>query len=334
MARINVAGAGIVGLWQAFTLLRQGHEVSVWDPGGLPSSNSASRLAGAMLAPFCEGEPGHELARDLGIQSLRLWQELYPGVVGTGTLVVAHGRDRAELLRFAQVTADFQHVDSNGIQELEPRLGGRFSEGLYYAGEAKVEPQAAISFLADAIHQLGGRFVQETFVKGTGHNGSLTVDCRGIAAWDTLRSLRGVRGERLVIECAGFSLRRSVRLLHPRIPFYIVPWDAHRFMIGATVIESSDQGPPTLRSVAELMAAAYSLAPELGEARILEIAAGVRPAFPDNAPKILIRGQTLFVNGLYRHGFLLAPILAKLTADYIKSGVMADGVAFEDHGEW
>jgi glycine oxidase len=50
--------------------------------------------------------------------------------------------------------------------------------------------------------------------------------------------------------------------------------------------------------------------------------AGVRPAFADNVPKIVVRGRTVHVNGLYRHGFLLAPILAQLLADYLESGAV------------
>ena len=125
-----------------------------------------------------------------------------------------------------------------------------------------------------------------------------------------------------------------MRLLHPRIPFYIVPWPGNLFMIGATIIESADGGPVTLRSAAELLSCAYALIPELGEARIVDMAAGVRPSFPDNTPKIIVRGRHLYVNGLYRHGFLVSPILAQLTADYIENGTMREGVVFEDHGEW
>jgi glycine oxidase len=114
----------------------------------------------------------------------------------------------------------------------------------------------------------------------------------------------------------------------------MVPWPGQRFMIGATVIESDDVGSPTLRSAAELLSAAYSLSPSLGEAKIVDIAAGVRPSFPDNTPKIIVRGRRIFVNGLYRHGFLVSPILAQAAADYIENGSMRTGVVFEDHGEW
>ena len=57
---------------------------------------------------------------------------------------------------------------------------------------------------------------------------------------------------------------------------------------------------------------AYALHPAFGEAEIVDMGAGVRPSFPDNVPKIVVRGRTIHVNGLYRHGFLLAPALAEL----------------------
>jgi glycine oxidase len=46
----------------------------------------------------------------------------------------------------------------------------------------------------------------------------------------------------------------------------------------------------------------------------------LRPAFPDNLPRILVEGDKIAVNGLYRHGFLLAPALAELTLNYVENG--------------
>ena len=85
-------------------------------------------------------------------------------------------------------------------------------------------------------------------------------------------------------------------------------------------IEPACGGRFAVRSALELLGSAYALHPALGEAEILEAGAGVRPAFPDNVPKIVVRGRTLYVNGLYRHGFLLAPVLAELLAAYVERG--------------
>jgi glycine oxidase len=99
-------------------------------------------------------------------------------------------------------------------------------------------------------------------------------------------------------------------------------------MLGATVIESDDAGPMTVRSALELLATAYALNPAFGEAEIVDAGAGVRPALPDNVPKILVRGNTIAVNGLYRHGFLLAPMLSELVADHL-DGTAIDNRVFE-----
>ena len=93
----------------------------------------------------------------------------------------------------------------------------------------------------------------------------------------------------IVVETTEIALSRPVRLLHPRWPLYIVPRDDNRFMIGATTIESEDRGV-SVRSALELLSAAYAVHPAFGEARIVEIGAGLRPAFPDNLPRDRRRG--------------------------------------------
>ena len=331
MVKIDVLGDGIVGLWQAFMLRRQGHDVTLWDRAGIPGGVRASQLAGAMLAPYCEGEPGHELALKLGLEALPLWREHYPETAARGTLVVAAARDRADLERFASLTQGHRRLTAAQLSELEPALQGRFGDGLFFPDEAHVEPGAAMAYLAREIRRMGVTCEPRACNK---EGGGIVIDCRGLAARDELKTLRGVRGERILIEAKDVRLKRPIRLLHPRVPFYIVPWSSNQFMIGATLIESADGGPATLRSAMELLSCAYALLPELGEARIVGIDAGVRPSFPDNAPKVIVRDRRILVNGLYRHGFLVSPILAQIVADYIESGAKAEGVLFEDHGEW
>ena len=84
-------------------------------------------------------------------------------------------------------------------------------------------------------------------------------------------------------------------------------------MLGATSIEAEDTGV-SVRSALELLGAAYAVHPAFAEARIVEFGSGLRPAFPDNLPRITIgKNNRIAVNGLYRHGFLIAPALAELT---------------------
>ena len=99
---------------------------------------------------------------------------------------------------------------------------------------------------------------------------------------------------------------------------YVVPRPDNRFIIGATEIESEDASPVSVQSMLELCSALYTLNPAFAEARIVELDANLRPCHLDNLPHIdwqLVpvgagRHQRIVrINGLYRHGFLLAPTL-------------------------
>jgi len=91
------------------------------------------------------------------------------------------------------------------------------------------------------------------------------------------------------------------------------PGDAARSDLGLSDQAPKD-APVTARSLMELLNAAYALHPAFGEARVVEVSSGVRPAYPDNLPRVSEQSGTVFVNGFYRHGFLLAPAIARQAA--------------------
>ncbi len=324
---ITVVGAGIVGLWQALTLARAGHAVRLVEKSADLFAGAASSYAGAMLGPYCEREVYAPVVRDLGLRSIALWREVFPGTVLAGTLVVASPRDRGDVEHFAAQTEGHERVGAEAIGRIEPNLDGRFDIGLYYADEAHVAPRAAMRFLLDAFRATGGEVSSGAdWASAGGDSRELVIDCRGLGAKAELPDLRGVRGERLVVRSREIDLRRPVRFLHPRHPIYVVPWGGGMHMIGATVIESEEAGPVSVRSALELLGMAYALHPAFGEAEIVDMGAGVRPSFSDNVPKIIVRGKTIHVNGLYRHGFLMAPALAEMVASYLDGGVIDDRV--------
>src|SRR5690606_16152005 len=176
-------------------------------------------------------------------------------VIRRGTLVLAPSRDRAELDRFARLTQSHQPVSAEEIAALEPELAGRFPRGLHCAPAAHLNPRAALLALRDRLEAQGIRI--ETEGPPTG----LIVDARGLAARDQLPDLRGVRGEMLVIRCPEVTLTRTIRLLHPRIPLYLVPRGEGVSMIGATMLETGGKYRVTARSTVEMLSAAYSLHP-------------------------------------------------------------------------
>ncbi|WP_444666261.1 FAD-dependent oxidoreductase [Cereibacter changlensis] len=310
----HILGAGVMGLCTAVELARRGASVTVHDPLGLPGPHQCSWWAGGMLAPRCEGETAEEVVVSEGLKAVDWWQAQGAEVTRNGTLVVALGRDRAELDRFARRTTGHSLLSAEEVAEIEPLLAGRFSRGLFFAEEAHLDPQAALAALVVRAKELGVRFTTDSAAEGT------VIDCRGTAARDILPDLRGVKGEMLILHSPEITLSRPVRLLHPRIPVYIVPRGDGTFMLGATMIESAERNRASVRSVLELLTAAYALHPAFGEAEIVEIGHDARPAFPDNLPRLRHAGGRLCLNGLYRHGYLMAPALARMAADHLLEG--------------
>jgi glycine oxidase len=271
-----------------------------------------------MLAPWCESEVSEPLVSRLGLRSLALWREHAPDTSFNGSLVVAHPRDRSDFERFARMTSGHRHLQRDDVSKLEPSLDGRFREALFFPDEGHVEPRRVLPELHARIRAAGGQ-IEFGSAPEPADIDRLAIDCRGLAARDTFPDLRGVKGEEIIVETDEIVLSRPVRLLHPRWPLYIIPREHHHFMIGATSIECEDDGV-SVRSALELLSAAYAVHPAFGEARIVEIGAGLRPAFPDNLPRIAIDKNRIAVNGLYRHGFLLAPALAELALGYVARG--------------
>jgi glycine oxidase len=321
---VSVIGAGIAGAWQALLFAQAGRQVTLHERSDAAMLQSTSHWAGGMLAPYCEAEGAEPIIVRLGLRSLDLWREHLPQTPFNGSLVVAHPRDRADFDRFAKMTSGHRRLDAEALRELEPSLEGRFRDGLFYPDEGHVEPRLVLPQLHARIAEAGGAIRFNSDVNPPDCDG-IAIDCRGLAARDTEPQLRGVKGEMVIVETSEVEFTRPVRLIHPRWPLYIIPRAGHQFMIGATSIEAEDRGV-SVRSALELLSAAYAVHPAFAEARIVEFGSGLRPAFPDNLPRIAIDGDKISVNGLYRHGFLLAPALAELTLGYVERGVIDNEV--------
>jgi glycine oxidase len=325
---VSVIGAGIAGAWHALLLASSGRRVTLHERSDADMTQSTSHWAGGMLAPYCEAEATEPVIVRLGLRSLKLWRDYFPDTPFNGSLVVAHPRDRADFERFARLTSGHQRLDAAGIAGIEPSLEGRFREGLFYPDEGHVEPRKILPEIHARIRAAGGKIEFNSDVEPAelqDGSGGIVIDCRGLAARETQRELRGVKGELILIETDEVELKRPVRLIHPRFPLYVIPREDHRFMLGATSLET-ESGGVSVRSALELLGAAYAVHPAFGEARILEFGSGLRPAFPDNMPRIAIDNDRIAVNGLYRHGFLLAPALAELTLGYIERGTIDNEV--------
>ena len=328
--RVLVLGAGVAGLTAAFVCAQRGALVEIVD-----RRNSAglgcSFLAGGMLAPWCEAESADPVICDLGIESLDFWTRHVPVATRAGSLVLAPARDTPDLRRFARRTTHHRSLDGTALQGVEPDLGGRFSTGLFFEAEAHLEPRHALATLHRMLSGMENVAIRFNVDRADESAADWIIDARGFAARDRLPDLRGVKGEMVVLRTSEISLSRPVRLVHPRYPVYIVPRPDHLFMIGATMIENEEAGRVTARGVMELLGAAYTLHPAFGDAEIVETGCDLRPAFPDNIPRVVRDARDrrrLHINGLFRHGFLLSPALARQAAEIVFG--QATGQALEN----
>ena len=308
---INIIGAGIGGLVCATRLVQNGYRVRMFERSQSVGPQSCSWLAGGMLAPHCERESAEVEVEQQGLEGIEWWRQQASTFQQNGSLVVSLSRDANELKRFARLTEGFKKLDGAGIRALEPDLTG-FESGLFFPEEAHLDPRITLSELTAGLTSQSIEITLDAdiTVDQYGDLGGPVLDCRGYAAHPELPELRGVKGEMLVVRTKDVELQRPVRLLHPRYPLYIVPRGNGEFMLGATMLESDDGKRITARSMMELLNSAYALHPAFGEAEIVEIGVDVRPAFPDNLPRVIQKDQVTFVNGLFRHGFLLSPAVA------------------------
>jgi glycine oxidase len=177
-----------------------------------------------------------------------------------------------------------------------------------------VDNRALLQAVAVALKEGGVACHWDTQVQDDAlPDAGLVVDCRGMGARRDWPTLRGVRGEIVRLHAPEVELHCMLRLLHPRCPVYIIPRAEGRLVVGATSVESDDCSTVSVRGALELLTCAYSVLPALAEARILEFNTQIRPALPDNAPAIRFDPQrkVLRINGLYRHGFLLTPVIVE-----------------------
>lgn len=309
---VLVKGAGVGGLTVAHELSLRGADVTVLDTG---DRQAASLLAGGMLAPWCERESADEAVLLRGRDAIDQWNTMLPGEVNrNGTLVVAPARDQGELDRFAGRTSGYEWLDEAQVAALEPSLAGRFRRALFFSLEGHLNPRRVLGLLQEKLASRRVAFIDQV-TETTDYND--VVDCTGAARIGQTNGLRGVRGEMLYLETREVVLSRPVRLLHPRFAIYIVPRGDGLFMVGATMIETEFDGPVSARSLMELLNAAYAVHPAFADAAVVETGAGVRPAFADNFPRVSREADAVVLNGLYRHGFLLAPAMAEEAANLV-----------------
>ncbi|KLT72145.1 cytochrome C biogenesis protein CcdA [Neisseria arctica] len=338
MPTTAILGGGLCGRLLAIRLAEQGIQTALFEQGSRNGENAAAYIAAAMLAPAAESVEATPEVIALGYQSLPIWRAIIERLdtpvfmQQNGSLIVWHSQDKPLARQFEQhlhrAGTGLQYWQAADIAAAEPQLRGRFQAGFYLPEEGQLDNRQILAALANQAEQLGVQchWHRTTDIETLQKQFACVIDCRGIGAkssWNRPSEngsrLRGVRGEVARVYAPEVSLNRPVRLLHPRYPLYIAPKQNNVFVIGATQIESESEAPASVRSGLELLSALYAVHPAFGEAQILEFAAKLRPTLNHHNPEIRYRTDRSLVeiNGLFRHGFMIAPAVTAAAARLI-----------------
>jgi len=348
--RFGIVGAGLMGRLLAVELAQAGAQVDLYDQGGPDAALSAARVAAAMLAPLAESAITEDIVVNMGVHSLSRWPEIIAKLASpvffqqNGSLILWHRQDANDAERFIKhlqknqrnnpALTEPEMLDSVRLQEIEPSVADRFSQGLYLPNEGQLDNRQLLHALATELSTLpvNLHWHQSPEPQALEQSGQYdwVIDCRGLGAkadWPESmgNTLRGVRGEVIRLYAPEVNLLRPTRLIHPRYPIYIAPKENHVYVVGATEIESDDYSEMSVRSAMELLSAVYTVHSGFAEARILEMATQCRPTLKNNLPEVRIESGTglskrLSINGLYRHGFMIAPAILDSVIELLEGG--------------
>lgn len=331
---VIVVGGGIIGLSLALSLRKNGLSCLIVERG--EPGREASHAAGGMLTHCdpCNPPPLGELCS----ASFRLYPEFVHELED-------ESGDRVDLRLEGSIVLDPEgpsscpgatSVDAGRLAQLEPGLAAS-AACTEYRPEGSVDPRTLVSAAAKAakhreIEISSGSRVSELLVSGgravgvktvkTHFSAAAVVNCAGAWAGSISGPLppfptRPRKGQMLAVVGSRRDLLRHV-VRSPEI--YVIPRSDGRILIGATVEDVGFDKRTNPDTIQRLQQAAANLIPELGQSRMLEAWAGLRPGTPDDLP---ILGATsvpgyFVATGHFRDGILLAPITATVMAQLIQ----------------
>ena len=314
---VTVAGAGVAGLTAAVELAARGIAVEVIDRASGQGPHACSWYAGGMLAPWCEGETAEEPVVRHGQQAIEWWRQHVPGVVKRGSLVVAPARDGAGLSRFARRTTRHETLERRRPREAwSPTLAGRFTRALYFPARSPSRPGAPpLKGLAARLADAGVRVRCNTALETDRPAGPISSTPAALPRGTGWRTCAASEGRCWSCGPVTWPSRDPCAWFTRAFRVYVVPRGVGVYMIGATAGRKrrarADHRPGRRRPPERGLRAASPPSPMPTSSRPARRCA---PRSPDNLPRLRRRGHTLYINGLYRHGFLLAPACARMAA--------------------
>ena len=347
-AQVVVVGAGVIGCAVAHEMARRGAQVRVVDRRDV--GQGATQASAGVLAPYITMHENTPLL-DLGGRSLALYDEFVSRAVEDSGATVQYvrggtlelGLDERQAAHLARVAGAYrergvaaEYVDRSGVRDREPQLSQEVCAALVVPEHGFVAASDLTHALRRAAGAYGVTFMPATTVTRIVRRGRgmkvetpkdiLSCDVVVLAAgsWSGQVGaadgeqvpLKPVRGQLLQLEWPTSPLRRVVWT----DGCYLVPWTDGSVLVGATVEDVGFDERATVAGVRDLIAMTCNLVPNAGQAWFRDVRVGLRPGTPDDLPVV---GPSEHVPGLFyatghfRNGVLLAPLTARLTANYV-----------------
>ncbi|MCS6895619.1 MAG: glycine oxidase ThiO [Bacteroidia bacterium] len=346
---IGIIGAGAAGLGIAWQLALRGHPPVVFE-ANQPGSG-AMTASGGMLSPAYEAEYEELPLLHAMMQSREMYRHWAAqlgdiGYAESGTYELAI---LPEDVPYVQRRVAFEQAQGLKVEWLEgqnlrkrlPMLSPRIQGGSYAPDEGHVIPELLRDRLVEAIHHAGGTILTQTPVSlieplGTGFRlhtprGTYTAQrllvCTGVplGGLELPFKVYPIRGQMLAIENPSPEwLPAPVRYFNKLAGYgYAVPKRGY-IILGGTVEEKGIDFSLTFGGVLDILRRAYHVFPDLYERRILRFWAGLRPATASRLPLLYQSpdASLYFVNGLYRNGILLLPLIGEGVAEWISRGTL------------
>jgi glycine oxidase len=329
---VIVIGGGIIGLSLSIALHKRGLRVLVVERG--EPGREASHAAAGMLAD-CTIETPADL-QPLATASARMYPEFVHELQDESGINIDL-RDDGTLLFLPpeHLPPEFrtEYPLRAPLAELEPALADTKVPAIFLK-ERSVDPRALVAAALKAAKHRGvdiasGTTVTEVLLSDgqaigvrtdrTHYSAPSVVNCAG--AWAGNFPAHGfptrpVKGQMLAVACTQHNVVRHV-IRTPEV--YLVPRSDGRILIGSTLEEAGYDKRTDADTILRLHQAAIRLVPALGQARILEAWAGLRPGTPDDLPILGATGTPGYfvATGHFRDGILLTPATAHTMAQVI-----------------
>ncbi len=346
-------GGGVIGLSIARELARAGRSVTLIERG--TCAGESSWAAAGMLSPQVEADTLDTFTR-MGIESRSMFPGLAEelrdetgldiGLDRTGTIYAVFTEAEAERLsqryvRQREAGIEVMALSAVDVRRAEPFVSPDVVAGLFFPGDWQVQNRMMCAALRRSAEMAGavireGVTAERLNIENGRVTGAQTKEGRFDAGWTVIAAgawtsllqigaaempvrIEPVRGQIVAFHTAKPVFRHVIYSTRG----YIVPRSDGEVLVGSTTERTGFDRSVTGEAKRVLTDVALEISPSMADLVPSAHWAGLRPASSDGAPVIgELEGLegAFFAAGHYRNGILLAPLTARLAAEYICEG--------------